>query len=93
MAEMRDDRFNGTFLGYSAALYLHNHRQYAPALALCDKLMKGGEGYAQPALKALRASIVAGQAGHHKEVAPHEDVGVFDPFNEMDLKALVSGAP
>jgi tetratricopeptide (TPR) repeat protein len=85
---------NAEYRGYTAAMYAFQNGQFVAAIALCTQLLKvtiNGD-YAKPGLRALRSAAQEKARGRRVTLVWDRDMGVFDPFEGVDLRGLIAPA-
>ena len=82
---------NSEFRGYTAAMYAFESGEYHAVVKLCEKLIPvtiNGD-YAKRGLRNLRAAANAALRGEPREVVWDDTIAPFDPFEEVDIQALL----
>jgi hypothetical protein len=92
IVDLDDDENNTECRGYSAGVYAFRSREYSTVVKLCNALLpiKENGNYAKAALRELKSAAEAAMAGSDPEFTPSEAVLGFNPYERIDVRALLS---
>ena len=92
ITDLEDDMNNTECRGYSVGVYLLRAKEYPAVVKLCNALLpiKDNGDYAKAALIGLKSAAESSIAGSKPEFTPSEAVFGFNPYERMDVSALLS---
>jgi hypothetical protein len=92
ITDLADDETNSECRGYSAGVYLYEHRKYSSVIKLCDSLLpiSINGNYAKSALDNLKASAQASLSGTASTFVRSEEVLGFDAYENFDIRSILS---
>ena len=92
IVDLDDDHTNTECRGYSAGVYAFRNREFPTVIKLCNALLpvKDNGGYAKGALRDLQSAAEAAMTGSNAQFTPSESVLAFDPYETVDIRALLS---
>ena len=72
-------------------VYAFRSGKYSTVVKLCDALLPVNEngGYAKSALRSLKSAAESALAGGSPEFSPSEELIGFNPYEKMDVHALL----
>ena len=90
--DLEDDETNTECRGYSAAVYAFRSGKYSTAIKLCSALLPVRENgdYAKRALLDLKSSAEKAMDGGKPDFTPDERVFRPNPYERIDVRALLS---